>query len=284
MTTESLSEPGVYRPRDIQSHGIAEMSGWRMKQYSITADTGPIDPSVMAAAERVAMKACLEVSSDRGGRNPVGFSILHSGAEAMWLLVDFWTGDIISQLAFGAALDDPTAFEPVPRGRGTVCVWEMEVFSHERDSFVEHMMSQTGPNTENYLHDVIGSQTSTRDLVAAFNAAWVAGDVDALMDLMTLEPEYHASTGPGPGTAHIGSDAVRSGFEQVLAAEAEVDSPAPPSDHIVVDANSAVSFWSYPQERADGTVSTIDGVDVWTVIDGRLAVKDAYRKAFDDPR
>lgn len=43
-----------------------------------------------------------------------------------------------------------------------------------------------------------------------------------------------------------------------------------------------MSTWAVAAHRVDGTPTVIDGIDVWTFDDGRIAIKDAYRKSFSD--
>lgn len=151
-----------YRPRPIRFIGITESHGWRFKRYEITLDENPIDSTVRAAASEVVETVTREFGSEAGGDAPVGFTILHHGTDAVALLVDFWTGVMISQRAFNSSLDDPAAFRPIPLGGGTVCVWEMEVFTHERDAFIGHVMTPATPDLEAYLGDTLGHQRDAK--------------------------------------------------------------------------------------------------------------------------
>ena len=120
-----------------------------------------------------------------------------------------------------------------------------------------------------------------RDTVMRFSAAWDTGDVGALLDLMSDEPIYRGSTGPNPGTEFIGRDAVREAFERMAgpnrgSVPEESEPEAEPEMHFF--GNRALVSWTLTLPGAD---SEVDGVDVFTFTDdGRIAVKDAYRKAF----
>lgn len=48
------------------------------------------------------------------------------------------------------------------------------------------------------------------------SVGWTAGDLDALMSLMTDDCVYHASVGPEPGTTYHGRAEVRRGFAELL--------------------------------------------------------------------
>ena len=90
-------------------------------------------------------------------------------------------------------------------------------------------------------------------------------------------------TGSEPGTDYHGRDAVRAGFMAVIEAEAANPGSTPPPGEVIVLGERAMSMWSYPITRADGTTVIVEGVDLWTFEAGRIKIKDAYRKSFADP-
>ena len=127
-------------------------------------------------------------------------------------------------------------------------------------------------------------QISTRQkTLECFSAAWSKGDVDTLLGLMSEEPVYKGSTGEKPGTVFIGREKVRVAFERMAGPNAnstgETAPTTPPEMYFFAD--RALVFWRLSLPDADGLLQEVDGVDVITFTDdGRIAVKDAYRKAF----
>lgn len=114
-----------------------------------------------------------------------------------------------------------------------------------------------------------------------FSHAWARGDVEALMDLMSDNPVYRSSTGPGPGAVYRGREAIGAAFTRLLAASPAAADRSLPSGDVAFFGNRALSFWSLPAQSPDGTPTVVEGVDVLTFDDdGRIAVKDAYRKAW----
>ncbi|MCP5111700.1 MAG: nuclear transport factor 2 family protein, partial [bacterium] len=202
-----------------------------------------------------------------------------------WVLADIWTGDIISQHTFSAALDTPTSFAAVPTGGPTACVWELPIHSPARDAFVAPILDPaTGPDADAYIADTLTIPArSNRELVAEFNQAWADGDVDSLMAVMDDRPTYRASTGNGPGTDYRGPEQVRDGFAAVIANEANSNETPPPPGEIHIFGDRGLSFWSYPTTGPNGETVLVEGVDVWTFANGRILTKDAYRKAFPAP-
>jgi beta-alanine degradation protein BauB len=142
--------------------------------------------------------------------------------------------------------------------------------------------TSTDRNTVVRHTDNKASEHARRETLLRFSAAWAAGDVDTLLSLMSDEPIYRGSTGPGPGTSYTGREEVRAALQRMVGANAGTKPPAPtppPLMHFFDD--RALVFWRLRLPGAGGTMNDVDGVDVLTFTDdGRIAVKDAYRKAF----
>lgn len=121
-----------------------------------------------------------------------------------------------------------------------------------------------------------------RETLLHFSAAWARGDVDGLLELMTADPVYRGSSGPGPGSYFQGRDAVRTAFARMVppqTAAAAATLPPPPQMYFFED--RALVYWNLSLPGPDGTARAVDGVDIITFdADGKIAVKDAYRKAF----
>lgn len=280
MTIESSPAPVGYRPRPTRCTGISDYGNWRLKRYEIAAVADEVLSTAGSAIDTVVANVVADEQDDELG---VGFVVAHRGTEGVWLLIDLWRGDIICQRAFLAPIDDPTSFEPIEVGGPTVCVWEMELFIHERTAFIAYVLDRPAPDVAGYLADWFDNTAPTNaELVERFNRAWADGDVDGLMVLLADNPIYRASTGTGPGRIFTGAVEVRAGFATVIAAEASSGEPPAPPGRLHVFDDRALSFWSYPATGPSGGSVTVEGVDVWTFENSRIAVKDAYRKSFND--
>ncbi|MDB5731613.1 MAG: SnoaL-like domain protein [Variovorax sp.] len=122
--------------------------------------------------------------------------------------------------------------------------------------------------------------TATRpvdtEFLRAFAAAWNAHDIDALMSFMSEDCEFHSVGGPDVlGRSFIGREAVREGFR--LAWQNFPDAAWLDGDHFVCG-HRGVSESTFRGTKADGTRIEARMVDVFTFRDGRIAVKNAYRK------
>lgn len=110
----------------------------------------------------------------------------------------------------------------------------------------------------------------------AFAAAWNRHDIDALMSFMTHDCVFEASAGPEVcGTRYEGREAVRRGFAQVWATFP--DAHWGNARHFV-NGDRGVSEWTFTGTRRDGTRVEVNGCDLFTFREGKIALKNSYRK------
>ncbi|MFJ4291502.1 nuclear transport factor 2 family protein [Cupriavidus sp. NPDC089707] len=114
------------------------------------------------------------------------------------------------------------------------------------------------------------------ELLQAFNDAWNRHDLEALMSFMADDCTFHGVAGSELlGRSFIGRDAVREGFQ--LAWQTFPDAQWVDGEHFVVG-DRGVSESTFRGTRADGARIEARMVDVFTFRDGKIAVKNAYRK------
>ncbi len=116
----------------------------------------------------------------------------------------------------------------------------------------------------------------TPEFLQAFADAWNRHDIDALMHFMTDDCVFEASAGTEIcGTRYSGRAAVRAGFAQVWASFP--DAHWGDAQHLVVG-DRGVSEWTFTGTRPDGTRVEVHGCDLFTFKDGKIALKNSYRK------
>lgn len=109
-----------------------------------------------------------------------------------------------------------------------------------------------------------------------FGSAWNRHDIDALMSFMTDDCEFHAVAGPDLlGRSFIGREAVREGFQ--LAWQTFPDAAWVDAVHFV-SGDRGVSESTFKGTKVDGSRIEARMVDVFTFRDGKIAIKNAYRK------
>lgn len=115
--------------------------------------------------------------------------------------------------------------------------------------------------------------------VAALKAFGLAGDrhdIDAMMSLMTGDCVFDSSFGPEVhGTRYTGQDQVRKGLKIFL--DRSSDGKWINARHFV-SGDRGVAEWTFTGTDPDGSSVEVNGCDVITFRDGKIAVKDSYRK------
>jgi steroid delta-isomerase-like uncharacterized protein len=122
-------------------------------------------------------------------------------------------------------------------------------------------------------------QTRNRDherLLEAFADAWNRHDVDALMSMMTDDCVFEASAGRMiDGERHEGRPAVRAAYAAVF--EQYPDAHWGNARHFV-SGERGVSEWIFTGTSTDGRRVEVNGCDLFTFLDGKIAIKNSFRK------
>ena len=109
-----------------------------------------------------------------------------------------------------------------------------------------------------------------------FADAWNRHDIDGLMSFMAEDCAFHATAGSDElGRSFVGREQVREGF--VLAWTTFPDAAWLDGDHFVCG-DRGVSECTFKGTKADGSRLEARMVDVFTFKDGKIAVKNAFRK------
>ncbi len=120
------------------------------------------------------------------------------------------------------------------------------------------------------------SNTVNVAMLQEFSAAWNRHDIDALMSFMDADCVFHAVAGPDLlGRSFKGTEEVRKGFE--LAWQTFPEAAWLDGEHFVVG-DRGVSECTFKGTKADGSRIEARMVDVFTFRNGKIAVKNAYRK------
>jgi ketosteroid isomerase-like protein len=110
----------------------------------------------------------------------------------------------------------------------------------------------------------------------AFGDGWNRHDVDFLMTFMTDDCVFETTPGKAVcGTRYTGREAVREAFARVF--KIFPDAHFGDARHFVAG-DRGVSEWRFTGTTADGTKVEVNGCDVFTFRDGKIAVKDSYFK------
>jgi steroid delta-isomerase-like uncharacterized protein len=109
-----------------------------------------------------------------------------------------------------------------------------------------------------------------------FADAWNRHDADALMLFMTDDCVFDASAGTEQcGTRYVGREAVRAGYAEVWSAFPDAHWG---EAHHFVHGDRGVSEWTFTGTKRDGSRVEVNGCDLFTFREGKIAVKNSYRK------
>ena len=149
-----------YAPRSTSLDCVREHENWRLKLYDIDKDGGAIDAAAFEPGIELALKdlPTPAVTDERPG---VGVIIRHQTPTLLYLILCWWGR--VNEMpirTFGNELGEGADI----RGRGwraaqgdeSVCVWDLDVIAHERNAYVDHVLSRPdAPDLEAYLADAI---------------------------------------------------------------------------------------------------------------------------------
>ena len=125
------------------------------------------------------------------------------------------------------------------------------------------------------MTDLVARQVDV-PFLESFCAAFNRHDLHALMGFLTDDCVFLLSSGPNQeGTAYRGREEVRRGFSEVFATFP--DAQWEEGRHLVCG-DRGLSEWVFRGTRTDGTRVEVNGMDVFTFRDGKIAVKDSFRK------
>ena len=116
----------------------------------------------------------------------------------------------------------------------------------------------------------------TIDFLQSFVNAFNAHNVKAIMSHMTDDCVFEASAGPDfNGEKFKGQQQVKEAFEKVF--ETFPDAHWGNARHFI-SGDRGFSEWIFTGTKTDGTKVEVTGCDLFTFKDGKIAVKNSYRK------
>jgi steroid delta-isomerase-like uncharacterized protein len=121
-----------------------------------------------------------------------------------------------------------------------------------------------------------GDEIMTSTDLDRFFDGWNRHDVDALMAFMADDCVFESASGPERcGTRHAGRARVRAAFARVFASYPDAAFTA--TRHTVAG-DRALSEWIFTGTAADGRKVEVNGCDLFTFANDKIAVKSAYFK------
>lgn len=113
-------------------------------------------------------------------------------------------------------------------------------------------------------------------ILDGFANAFNAHDVNRILSYMTNDCVFPASAGPDvDGEKFAGKEAVKKAFEDVF--KTYPDAQWTNVRHFI-SGERAVSEWTFSGTKQDGSKVQVTGCDLFTFRNGKIAIKNSYRK------
>ena len=120
------------------------------------------------------------------------------------------------------------------------------------------------------------SNKITDRFLQSFADAFNAHDTKAIMSFMTEDCVFEASAGEQmDGEKFTGQEEVRKAFENVFSTFHDAHWANP--KHFI-SGNRGFSEWTFTGTKSDGSKVEVTGCDLFTFKNGKIAVKNSYRK------
>ena len=147
----------LYRTRNVQFHCLVESAGWKTKVYTL-AKQKPFEAAEALAASLKNLGTWLQRSANcEYDVYNIACLIVHECDDGVFSVLNWWTGEhMLQNFVYFSAEDNPQQFELISEGGLTCCVWEMAVFWHERNAWIQHVLEKGDrPQIDSYLSDVL---------------------------------------------------------------------------------------------------------------------------------
>ena len=143
-----------YKTRPIRFIEIHEVLDWKIKIYSISIHQEFVDEANLITAKSklslwLAKSAIYDLPTYK-----MATLILHEGKEGIFAIINWWIDEnMLQNFVYLKKLND-TEFQLFSQDGITTCVWELAVWWHERNAWVNHVLSKyEKPDFEAYLDD-----------------------------------------------------------------------------------------------------------------------------------
>jgi len=140
-----------------------------------------------------------------------------------------------------------------------------------------HKDAVTGKEiSKEYRKDDFSMNNVTIETLQAFSDAWNRHDIDSLMSFMSDDCVFETASGPEAyGTRHVGQEATRKAFATVWQNFPDVKWL---NGRYFVCGDRGVSEWTFTATAVDGKRIEANGVDIFTFRNGKIYIKNAFRK------
>lgn len=145
----------LYKDRNITFRDLIIIDDWAVKVYTISMNESFQSNAILNNCINHIEKWLETPKSSTLPVHNAAFLIVHEGREGVWILFNWWTGgEMIETQVFFASYDQPSIIKTSPHDGALICIWEMEVKTHESLAWTKHvLMKAQNPDINSYLED-----------------------------------------------------------------------------------------------------------------------------------
>ena len=135
-----------------------EINEWSAKIYTITNKDKFTSFNILKNIKRHLPVWINQIVFSKLPTYNKAFLIIHEAREGVWILLNWWTGgEMIETKVFFTGYETPEIITDSPyKTNALLCVWELEVFAHERASWIKYILRNADkPDYSGYLKDTL---------------------------------------------------------------------------------------------------------------------------------
>jgi len=147
-----------YKPRKISFNDWVTINDWVVKIYTITMKNKFNSHSILSNIKKQIPQWLNTIEQSNLPVYKQAFVIVHEAREGVWILLNWWTGgEMIETKVYFSDYQQPKVISDSPyQTNSLLCVWELEVFAHERKSWIQNILENANvPDFDNYKIDVL---------------------------------------------------------------------------------------------------------------------------------
>lgn len=154
QSIQTISNLEAYQPRHIRPIALKTINSWALKLYVISKQNDFVDHAAIESGLDYATRN-LPWPTTNPLASKHGFITVHFG-DSIWILFDLWMDDIVRHFVFRADNVPNPNFTKGPDDGTSACVWELEITQHERNAWVDSVLSRPeNPDYSSYLENTL---------------------------------------------------------------------------------------------------------------------------------
>lgn len=142
-----------YKPRYLDFLGIYKHIEFSFKLYVIKKLNEPVDRHIIDEV-RSNIAGWLDTLECAGEHYNTGIIVIHFANDGVYVLLSRWVnGNILQHKVYYKSSPQQPGFEIISEKGFVFCVWELAVYWHERNFWIEHVLSKPSkPEFDKYLN------------------------------------------------------------------------------------------------------------------------------------